>query len=552
MLLRPQDFLAIEDWMVLDRKTVYETEENTLLVWWLVADDSKIGSTWHPFIVASDERTILQAPAWSPLPGAQYLAMQCPIFEMLTEGNRGSGKSELLLMDYAKDVDRGYGDAWRGILFRKELGDLDEMVRKAENLFSKLYGSRFRFLYSKSDYKCVWDTGEALLFRHLLNLEDYNDYHGHQYPWLGFEELTQWEDDKPFRKMFSCCRPPAQGVPTRVRANTNPFGAGHHWVKKRYKLPGMRGKIIRTPAIGDNPAEEDRVAINLDLRENFPLMHSDPGYMDRIRAAATSKPEADAWATGNWDVNAGGMFDDTWNKSINVIPDVRPDMIPRGWSLSRSYDHGQSKPFSYLLWAESNGEPIRIQIPIIRADGSPGFWIRHIGTVRGDIVLLKEWYGCKEGQDDVGISMSATKIATGIKDRETDWGVYWRVNSGPADANIWTKDPRGMQTSVIDDFEAVLGADCFEKADMAAGSRKIGYEKTREYMGGVNPGPDGTRETAGLFVCEGCSSWLDLVPTAPRDPANMDELPKKYEDHCVDATRYRLTWSHSFASHSGF
>jgi hypothetical protein len=541
-LLQPKDFIAIEQWQVLDRRYVYEAEDGSFLVWWLVADDSEKGSTWHPFIVASDHETIISAPAWAPMPGAQNLSMECPIFEMLWEGNRGSGKSELLLMDFAKDIDKGYGDAWRGILFRRQLGDLDEMVRKSENLFSKLYGPRFRFLYSKSDYKCTWDTGEALLFRHLANVEEYQEYHGHQYPWLGFEELTQWEDDKPFRKMFSCCRPPAQGVPTRVRANTNPYGVGHHWVKKRYGLPLKRGKVIR------KPDEEPRVAINLDLRENFVLLHTDPGYPARIRAAAGSKAEADAWGGGDWDVNAGGMFDDVWNKHINVIPDIKPSNLPRSWKLSRSYDHGQSKPFAYLAWAESSGEPIRL--PVMLPDGTVGY--RHIGTVRGDIILFKEWYGCKEGEDDVGLTMTATNIAKGIRDRESDWGVWHRLNSGPADANIWTKDPRGEQHSVIDDFEKVLGADCFEKADMTPGSRKTGYQQIREYMKGAAPGPDGTRETVGLFVCEGCVHWLDLVPTAPRDPDDMDELPKKYEDHPTDATRYRLSWSHSFASQQGF
>lgn len=875
-IIQAKEFHGIEDWQILEQRPVYNMNNGNWLVWWLVADETELGSTWHPFVVGPDKRTILEAPAWAPLPGAQYLSMQCPIFEVLLEGNRGSGKSELLLMDYAKDVDKGYGENWRGILFRKQLGDLDEMVRKAEQLFSKLYGKRFRFLYSKADYKCTWDTGEALLFRHLENIEDYQEYHGHQYPWIGYEELTQWEDDKPYRKMFSCCRPTAQGVPVRVRANTNPYGCvpygevltadrgwadireiapgdsvvsaaqdgtsgiakvsavthapfegdlclregaglsmaftpthrfphfntdrsafevkqfdqlpgeavikrtaewrapelvafsvhlqptrkrrlaavttlcgldyaalmgwflsegcvvdrdrafaisqmkipqrenirrlldrcgfkaswsdqgatvyscdwyeylkqfgkcrdkfvpreilesgpetlaaffnaamagdgcngiyyttskrladdmaeiavklglgvytserqrpnrrglsyqvctserrsitlhtgnhvydvathsrqgnvkrvpfsgtvycitvpetetffirqdgcvwlsgntGHHWVKKRFQLPKMRGRVIRIPG------EEPRVAINLDLRENFVLLHTDPGYPNRIRAAAGSKAESDAWAGGDWNVNAGGMFDDVWEPQWNLIADIKPTTIPRGWRFSRSYDHGQSHPFAYFAWAESNGEAVRI--PVYDVLGKL-LGHRNVGTVRGDIVLIKEWYGCKEGEDDVGIRMLSTDIAQGIKDRETDWGISWRMNSGPADANIWTKDPRGLQTAVIDDFEAVLGIDCFEKADMAGGSRKIGYQKIREYMKGAHPGPQGIREKPGLFVCESNTHWLDLVPTAPRNPDDMDELPDKYEDHPVDATRYRLTWAHSIMGQGRF
>jgi replicative DNA helicase len=35
-----------------------------------------------------------------------------------------------LVMDFAKDVGKGYGKAWRGVLFRQKLGDLDDVVRK--------------------------------------------------------------------------------------------------------------------------------------------------------------------------------------------------------------------------------------------------------------------------------------------------------------------------------------------------------------------------------------------------------------------------------------
>lgn len=522
----------IEQWQIIEARPVANTEEGGQLVWWLVSDESDKGSSWHPYVVAPDGITILRAPAWAPLPGAQYVSLNAPVFELLMDGNRGSGKSELLLVDYAREIGKGYGSAWRGILFRKQLGDLDEMVRKAETLYGLLYGDHFRFLHSKADYRCVWDSGEELLFRHLANVEEYAEYHGHQYPWIGFEELTQWEDDKPYRKMFSCCRPPTQGVPTRVRANTNPSGIGHNWVKKRFKLPGSHGRIIRIPN------EEPRVAIQLDLKENFVLLHTDPGYINRIRAAASSPAEAKAWADGDWDVTFGGMFDDIWEANTHTIPDIRPSQIPRGWFISRSYDHGQSAPFSVLWWAESNGEPMRV--------GN-----RTIGEKRGDLILFKEWYGTN-GQENTGLRMQATKIAQGIKDRETDWGIAWRTNPGPADANIWTKDSRGTQRAPVDDFESVLGGDCWEKADMSSGSRSRGYQKIREFMEGSKPGPDGTRDSAGLFVCAGCTYWLDLVPSATRDPANQDEVPKSYEDHALDATRYRVVWSPSVMGQGHF
>ena len=530
-----------EDWEVLDKRYAGQLGDRQHLMWWLIADESARGSTWHPYMVADDQKTIMSVPAWAPLPGSQMVFLSSPIFETLYEGNRGGGKSEMLLFDFAKEVGKGYGENWRGILFRKQLGDLDEMVRKAEMLYTKLFPG-FRFLHAKSDYAAVWPTGERLLFRHLANEEEYQEYHGHQYPWIGFEELTQWENDKAYRKMFSCCRPTAQGVPTRIRSNTNPSGVGHNWVKKRFRLPMMSGRIVRVPG------EEPRVAIRSDLRENFPLLHSDPGYPARIRAAASSPAEAAAWADGDWDVTFGGMFDDIWDKKIHIIPDIKPSLAPRGWKFSRAYDHGQSKPFAHGWWGESNGEPIRI--PVYHDGKLLGY--RHVGNIRGDLVLFKEWYGCKEGDDDVGVRMRATAIAQGIKDREKDWGISWRINPGPADTEIWSKDNRGTQKAPIDDFESVLGADCFDKADKSPGSRIRGWQKIREFMEGAVPGPDGTRENPGMFICEGCVHWIELVPPMSRDPANQDEVPDGCEDHLGDMTRYRVLWAHSFMGQSTF
>ena len=37
---------------------------------------------------------------WTPQPGAQVKALSCPVFEVLIEGNRGGGKTDVLLMDF--------------------------------------------------------------------------------------------------------------------------------------------------------------------------------------------------------------------------------------------------------------------------------------------------------------------------------------------------------------------------------------------------------------------------------------------------------------------
>lgn len=508
---------------VLERRLVAEGDSGRA-EWRRVRSEDGITDAWMPWFESTDPKLPSYQPSWLPLPGSQWLFLECPIFETLYEGNRGPGKTLSLAMDFARDVGKGFGSSWRGILFRREYKDLDDVVKKIEEWFPKMFNrdgkEHFRFLKSKSEYMALWDTGEALLLRHLEKEEDYDNYHGHEYPWLGFEELTQWEDDKPYLKMQSCCRSSKPGLPCRVRSTTNPYGAGHNWVKKRFRLPEMRFKVI-TAANG-----MQRVAIHGSLIENFLLLHATPNYAAVIEQSTRNPAQARAWLRGDWNVTSGGMIDDIWRSEVHVVPTFGISKVPRGWSLTRAYDHGQSHPFACGWWLESNGEPVEIMG-------------QQVGNVRGDLILWMEWYGTS-GEDNTGIRLPARKIAQGILDRERDEGVAGLVMPGPADTEIFNKlaDRNGRCPADDMEEEGVF----FERADKSPGSRKRGWEMMRTALMNALPPPDGYREKPGLFVCARCRHWIDLVPPMPRDITDPDDVPSKYEDHHPDMTRYRLNW----------
>jgi hypothetical protein len=89
-------------------------------------------------------------------------------------------------------------------------------------------------------------------------------------------------------------------------------------------------------------------------------------------------------------------------------------------------------------------------------------------------------------------------------------------------------------------------------ADKSSGSRSRGYQMIRGRMAAARPNVDGTREYPGLYVCERNTHWIELVPSAPRDPQNPDELPAGYEDHPVDCTRYRMSSNDNVPWQRGF
>lgn len=478
-----------------------------------------VGEELKAFVVFANghEREV----TWAPQKGSQEAFLECPVFECLYEGTRGPGKTDALLMDFAQEVGKGYGQEWKGILFRHTYPQLQDVIDKSKRWFPHIWPEA---VFNEAKVFWRWPTGEQLLFRHFEREQDYWSYHGHSYPWIGWEELTTWPSDACFRSMFSCARSTRPGLPIRVRATTNPYGPGHNWVKARYRLPiprgKMVGKVIRDSTDNDGNEEPERVAIHGDLKENKLLLHADPGYIARIRAAARNDAELRAWLEGDWDIVAGGMFDDVWEKKIHVLPSIPWKLIPRHWDLFRSYDHGSARPFSVGWWGVSNGEPVVV-------NG------KKYGIVRGDTIRIDEWYGWNKKANE-GLRMLSSDIGQGIRDREEDLGIYSRVQPGPADNSIFDDYEPGK--SVAGEMKRV-GVN-FSHSDKRPGSRIHGWDEIRKMLKNALPTAGGTREFPGLYVTEKCDQFLRTFPVLPRDSKKLDDVDTEAEDHIADETRY--------------
>lgn len=463
---------------------------------------------------------------WAPMPGSQTAFMFCPVYETLYTGTRGPGKTDALLMDFAQHTGQGFGADWRGILFRQTFPELADVIAKSKKWFSQIFPQA---KYNEAKATWTFPGGEALMFRFFEKESDYWRYHGHSYPWIGWEELTTWAEPKHYLRMMSCSRSTRKDMPRKYRATTNPYGVGHNWVKQRWRLPvpdgAIVGPIIKDSIGQDGKLEPHRVAIHGTIQENIVLLHADPDYIDRIRASASNAAELAAWLEGRWDIVAGGMFDDLWSPGVHVVPNVPLHLIPSGWKIDRSYDHGQSKPFSVGWWAESNGEPWIV-------DG------RSLGNVRGDLIRVAEWYGWS-GSPNEGVRMLAEDIAQGILEREADWGIAGRVLLGGciADASIF--DRYEGEKSVAGDMEEAGVS--WNPSDKGPGSRKQGWERMRAYLDAAFPGVGGIRERPGLFVCERCYNGLIRTITGlPRSEKDLDDVDTDAEDHAADEARYRI------------
>lgn len=474
---------------------------------------------------------------WRPIPNSsQELALDTRADETLYTGARGPGKTDTQLMRFRRRVGIGYGVFWRGVIFDREYKNLDDLVSKSKRWFRK-FDDGARFLESKADYKWKWPTGEELLFRAIKTADDYWNYHGQEFPFIGWNELCKFPTMELYEAMLSTNRssftlekdapgrtdlPP---IPLEVFSTTNPYGPGHNWVKTEFIDPVPYGKLQRRTSKVFDPklqAEREvtktRVAIFGSYKENIYL---DATYVATLDAVSDPNIRK-AWLKGDWDVVAGGALDDVWDKTKCVLPRFQ---IPTSWRIDRAFDWGSSHPFYVGWFAEANGEEA------ILPDG------RRLCPPAGSLILCAEWYGTEKLGTNKGLKLSAYDIACGIIDREIeamadDWFLQQPV-PGPADNQI--RDVREVDVDTIEKKMAVEGVR-WKESDKSPGSRKNGLQLMRDALESTKKDLEKPR----LYVMEHCRAAIGTLPLLPRSDKDPDDTDTTAEDHPYDAIRYRL------------
>lgn len=491
---------------------------------------------------------------WSPLGGSQELALACPCHHILYEGTRGPGKTDAQLMKFRRYVGMGYGKFWRGVIFDREYKNLDDLVSKSQRWFPE-FKDGARFLASKSDYKWVWPTGEELLFRQAKRLQDYWMYHGQEFPFIGWNELTKYPNRELYDLMMSCNRSSfipqdypqymddnsdpyfLPDIPLIVFSTTNPFGAGHGWVKRSFIDAAPPGKVVRTVTNVFNPRTQKRQDITKtqvrlfgSYKENRYLAPEYVAELENMKNPSRRR----AWLWGDWNIVSGGAINDLWDEMVHIVP-VR-FKIPKGWRVDRSLDWGSSKPFSVGWWAEANGE--EVQLP----DGK--YWCPPPGT----LIRIYELYGTEEIGSNKGVLKTPKQVAREVVAidkmlKEQGW-IATNVQPGAADGAIYDVKPTDNEFEPESIAKAMEDEGCYwVRADKSAGSRKNGLELLRERLQASIDAED-----AGIYFMRNCVATLQLLPDIPRDEDDQDDVDTDAEDHIYDEVRYRVLAGNNRAS----
>ena len=230
-------------------------------------------------------------------------------------GAAGGGKSDALLMGALQYADvPGYA----ALLLRRtftRLAQPEALIPRSRQWLAgqaRWNGSTHTWTFPPFDA-----GGATITFGFLEHPGDEYRYQSAAFQYIGFDELSEFPDELPYRFLFSRLRR-LEGfdVPLRMRAASNPGGRGHDWVKRRFLTEGpTHGRPFIRARLQDNP-HLDRASYIASLAQ----------LDDTTRRQLLD---------GDWSARReGSMFDRSWFEVVPEAP-LRCKWV-RFWDLAAS------------------------------------------------------------------------------------------------------------------------------------------------------------------------------------------------------------------------
>lgn len=437
---------------------------------------------------------------WKPQP-RQVALMRRWEEEALYGGAAGGGKSDCALAEALRQVEIPH---YRGLILRKTFPQLSELIDRSGELYKSAYrGAK----YNESKHVWTFPSGAKIFFGSMQHTRDRTNYQGKRYDFIDFDELTQFTFDE-YSYLFSRNRPNGPGTRCYMRAQANPGGVGHGWVKERFITPAppmttiWDDVIIRFPDGHEELRRKARIFVPSTIFDNKILLQNDPEYLTRL----ASMPEAEKQALlyGNWDTFAGQVFTE-WRDDPDHYHDrlnthvIQPFLIPEGWRIVSAMDWGYTRPFS-IGWYAYDRE--------------------------GTMYRIREFYGInKEGTPNVGARMSADAVAKEMRRIEAeDSNLKGRKIARVADPAIWAS--QGTES-----IERIFRNEriYWQKAvnDRLNGKMQVHNRLAFDERGKPM-----------LQVFNTCRHFIRTVPNLVYDQADVEDVDTDGEDHIYDELRY--------------
>ena len=409
----------------------------------------------------------------TPQPGAQTEFLRRQEDEVLYGGAKGGGKSYALLLESLRQVSK---PEYRALIVRRTFPRLQELIDRSKQIFPRLGAS-----YTSQDHKWTFPSGAIIRFGHCQNKGDEQNYQGHEYAFIGFDQLEEFLESQ-YIFISAQNRSSVAGIKCYIRATANPGSIGHAWVKKRFidKREPYKTYNINFTLPDGNSVSRSTCFIPATVYDNKILLANNPNYI----ATLYNLPERErkAMLEGNWDVFAGQFFNE-FDENTHVIPRFE---IPEDWMRFNCGDYGFTAPSAiYSIAVEPETE---------------------------DLFVYREIY--KTG---LTYSALAQEINRQCEKEPISYTVF--------DPAIWAKHGTTGETGA----EIMINNNLFiQKGD---NDRFNGWAKLREYLRDPSGKPH-------MFIFEECEHLIRTLPSLVHDKYKVEDVDSDGEDHAADSIRY--------------
>lgn len=187
---------------------------------------------------------------------------------------------------------------YKALLLRKTFPELSQPSGLIDRLQEWLAGTDAK--WNEQKHRWRFPSGAIVEFGYLHRSTDRYRYQGAELDFIGFDELTHF-DEEDYLYLFSRLRRRSDSnIPPRMRAATNPGGRGHGWVKRRF--------IDKRPRPGDPDDTPERCSERIFIPAK---LEDNPG-VDRLQygeSLAMLDPQTRAQLEeGDWNARGPGNW----------------------------------------------------------------------------------------------------------------------------------------------------------------------------------------------------------------------------------------------------
>lgn len=343
--------------------------------------------------------------------------------------------------------------------------------------------------FNKTEMEFTFWNGSTIKFQYCDKESDTDALQGSEYDVIFIDEATQLLESQ-MKDIVACCRG-VNNFPKRIYYTCNPGGRGHAYIKRIF--------ITKSYNPGEKP--NDYEFIQAGVQDNKVLMKYQPDYIAQLEALPPARRKA--WLEGSWDVFEGQVFEEFKDnpegyESRQWTHVIKPFTPPKSWKIYRSYDFGYAKPFSCGWWA-----------------------VDHDGCM----YRILEYYGCRKGEENVGLKITADQQFREIARMEDEhpW-LKGKKIEGVADPAIWDTS-RGESVAETAEKYRIF----FERGDnkRIAGWMQLHYRLQFDENGYPM-----------MYVFENCRDFIRTIPSLEFSTTNPEDVNSDMEDHIADETRY--------------